>query len=815
MAKAAEVRRARRKTLWIPLVLALATLLSHSAGAQLVSAVLPTSRSVAVGGTATAFATVINAGSTTATSCSIAPFGSFSGTFSYQTTNPATNALSGTINTPVNIAPGAAQSFVIALTPSAVSAPGDFQLSYSCANGNAAPISSGINTLLFSASTVAVADVIALGATATRDGTLHITGDTATGAFAVATANVGASSVISASVDTGIATLPVTLSICQTNPTTGQCLATATPSVGVQINAGATPTFAIFATANGPMPFQPSVNRIYVRFRDAGGVIHGATSVAVTTGEAASGALVQSVSSASPTPLSPLQLTVTGLDMTQPISLKFSNSAGYSVTDQPIRTTTGGLVVVAVPLYANPTTMNHSAGTVSLVLSQNGKSAAPITLNIQDLPTVASFGMSPGQISHDFLIHDTTLTGGAIGRLATAQLATGIDTSAARSALNTSFVDSIMARNDVDRVMITPSTVILGGIATDGNQTQFDSTSLDMMDRVIGVYLSEIYGSNASLRNGTLKGVEQPLGVQHGTAVQTSFATFVQALTQVNGAVETAKAVRQGQTSESTLDYALAVGKGINAYVGVLANAGGNSALEKNAGVAGGLFALYDVLDDTGKMLGDAYFLYQAADGTDPAVLQEAQNEIDQLSNKTFFDSAGLLLAAATLAVKETQVVANGVIQGGQFALNVAQAYATGGTASQTEVMEGQIASAMTTGSHFAEIKGQVNISNSQGIGAAQSGLDLCCFGAGSLGIIDVADTTGAYDTYVPLGLPSTSYGGLNLSVYDPVTSSTITSSTVSLTGATTTAPKVIPTLSGSCVDTDNLNPDGDDPDCD
>jgi hypothetical protein len=49
----------------------------------------------------------------------------------------------------------------------------------------------------------------------------------------------------------------------------------------VQINAGETPTFAIFATASGPIVLDPATNRIFVVFADVGNVVRGRTSVAV------------------------------------------------------------------------------------------------------------------------------------------------------------------------------------------------------------------------------------------------------------------------------------------------------------------------------------------------------------------------------------------------------------------------------------------------------------------------------------------------------------------------------------------------------
>ncbi len=44
-----------------------------------------------------------------------------------------------------------------------------------------------------------------------------------------------------------------------------------------------TPTFGIFATATGDVPFDPAKNRIFVQFKDGGGAVRGGTSVAVQT----------------------------------------------------------------------------------------------------------------------------------------------------------------------------------------------------------------------------------------------------------------------------------------------------------------------------------------------------------------------------------------------------------------------------------------------------------------------------------------------------------------------------------------------------
>jgi PGAP1-like protein len=246
------------------------------------AAVLPSSRSVQVGSTATAFATLVNLGPGAATGCSIAPLSPVPATFTYQTTDPSTNQTTGSANTPVDVPEGGGQSFVMAFTPTAAFPPTDVSLAFGCTNSDPAPIVPGLDTLLVSASSTAVPDVVALAVTSTGDGIVNISGPTGTGAFAVATVNLGNSGSITVSAETA-ATLSVDLAVCETDPATGACLATPSPTVTLTINGGATSTFGVFATATGTVPFDPGTNRIFVRFRDGATVIRGATSVAVRT----------------------------------------------------------------------------------------------------------------------------------------------------------------------------------------------------------------------------------------------------------------------------------------------------------------------------------------------------------------------------------------------------------------------------------------------------------------------------------------------------------------------------------------------------
>ena len=253
--------------------------------ASLVSSVLPTSRSTQVGNTVTAFATVINAynpleENTTATSCSISPITSVPATFVYQTTDPLTNALVGTPNTPVDIAPGQAQSFVFAFTPTAPFAPIDVELSFDCTNTHPAATISGLNTLLLSGFSTPVPDIIPLATTGSVNMPVYAEG---MAAVAVATVNVGSTGTITASADTGSAVLPVSISVCETNPVSGACINPTVPAstVTTTIAVGEAPSFAFFLTASDPIPYDPANNRMFARFTDAGQVVRGATSVAL------------------------------------------------------------------------------------------------------------------------------------------------------------------------------------------------------------------------------------------------------------------------------------------------------------------------------------------------------------------------------------------------------------------------------------------------------------------------------------------------------------------------------------------------------
>jgi len=251
-----------------------------------VAAVLPGSRSVAVREPATAFAAMIAAGFGSATGCSIAPSNAPAGTgFLYQRTDPSTNVPIGQPNVPVDIPVGFAINFILVLTPTTLFDATAIEFAFDCANTLPVDVLPGVNTLLLASTSTPGPDIVALGATLSNDGIVNIQGQAGTGVFAVASVNVGASATITATADTGGASLPVAITLCQTNPSTGHCINPLSPglSATVQINRNDTPTFSVFIQSNGDVPFLPGVNRVFVRFKTAGGATVGATSAALNT----------------------------------------------------------------------------------------------------------------------------------------------------------------------------------------------------------------------------------------------------------------------------------------------------------------------------------------------------------------------------------------------------------------------------------------------------------------------------------------------------------------------------------------------------
>ena len=249
--------------------------------AELFSAVLPYARSVPVGSTATAFVSVFNNGDRIARNCVVEGPGlnNFPGETVFQTTDPATNALTGSPNTGVDIASSATQTFVFGITPNAPIAGQEIALVTRCDNAQTPVGALGVNTFILNAEAVATPDLIAISATVTNDGIVEVPSNTGIEVFTVAAVNIGTAGQITATPEFG--DLDVTATICETGGG-GACLADPAAQVVSDFAANETRFFSIFVTPNSPIAFDPANNRIRVLFRDsATSATYGGTNVAV------------------------------------------------------------------------------------------------------------------------------------------------------------------------------------------------------------------------------------------------------------------------------------------------------------------------------------------------------------------------------------------------------------------------------------------------------------------------------------------------------------------------------------------------------
>lgn len=252
----------------------------------IVASVLPNSRSVQVGTPATLFATIVNPSSQTGVNCRIEPDLSLSGEFDYQATNPANNAPVGTPNTPVDIEAGGFQTFFVVLTPEVERTSGEVALNFRCDNLALSETITGVNTFTFSASNPAVPDVVALGATPTADGVVTLPAGSGVNVFTVASVNLGIGEALFVSAQLSNPVIDASITMCQTDPVTSICINPSVPTsepIELLVDSQATPTFGVFVTGNGDVPFDPANNRVFVRFTESSGAVRGATSIALRT----------------------------------------------------------------------------------------------------------------------------------------------------------------------------------------------------------------------------------------------------------------------------------------------------------------------------------------------------------------------------------------------------------------------------------------------------------------------------------------------------------------------------------------------------
>ena len=293
------------------IVAAVMLLSSFPVHAELIASVLPSSRATTVGSSITIFASVINASSLSdskdfpldandieaaAENCRVELAGEQPVHFSFQATDPVSNAPVGLANTPVTIEANGFASFVLTLEPFAEVSADALEFNFSCDNAEPAPVLPGINTLAFSATSNDGPDLIAVSTAEGGDGIAWLANDESSaencvensetcgyeGAFALAAINIGASGsdlTVRAETTTG-----AVLGVCQTDAVTGACLKPATmQQAGLELGSGAIGTYSVFVHSQNKLGFDAANSRVKVSFLGSEGRLLGATSIAVAS----------------------------------------------------------------------------------------------------------------------------------------------------------------------------------------------------------------------------------------------------------------------------------------------------------------------------------------------------------------------------------------------------------------------------------------------------------------------------------------------------------------------------------------------------
>jgi hypothetical protein len=756
-----------------------------------------------------------------------------------------------------NVTPVAALTTVmVSLSPATIQTG---QTAIATATGldqHGAPISVG--AVVWSTGSLSVATVNASGVvTGVAPGQAQIAATSGGGKQGQATLTVTAVPVASVTVTPAAATLVLgatqqlttTAKDAQGNILTGRIVAWATSNLAV---AAVSSSGLVTAQASGTATVSA--------------VVEGVTGTAAIT--VSTPLAIASVSNTSPLPLTPIQIVTRGLDLNAPVSVQYSNASGFSTTLTAIRVGSDGTVTAPVPLYVDPTSGKTSAGAVSVALIQGSSTSKPVQVTIGDLPSVASYGSQPGQITHAFLQYSAMRIASVIGSLQASSLLPGnnVDVSGEVASLQQLLQSTISARGDYDQVALNANLSYDIGILPNSADLRFDRSSLDMMDRTIGLYLTQLTpiilqaASTSALASRASKGIRlsptrwfpgtgafQSVGVAAPSAgggvrlrlqggsqfapvafatsltgtLQPVFAVLEAAVNDVGIAsvIQTAMAKDPGP-----LDAAIATAGGASVFFAVLN--GSKSAL---APALGALSAGLGLVQNFGMEIGDfAAILYASRHGNDPVILQAAQANLTKNAKDARWNTVSTELSLLNpnlgafggwiAALLKSDIVQNGIVPGASLLVGGKQFVDNAGGWTQLFAVTGQLANQIrgvftSNAQGCAELRGATTIANAQGgFLAAQTGVSISPFEVQGSNVTALSDPSGNYDICLPLNSPNTDYTRLTVTAFDPYTFVVLGSFTVNFSAVTTATYTTMPTLSGTCIDGDL---DGDDPDCD
>jgi hypothetical protein len=463
-----------------------------------------------------------------------------------------------------------------------------------------------------------------------------------------------------------------------------------------------------------------------------------------------------------------------------------------------------------------------------MTITQGGQTSAPVSLAIQALPPSSAYGTTLGQITQAFLEYNALVHARQINALQAAGLVAGIDTTAAQAGANQAILDSIHSQVDINAIVQNPAATLSWGTASDGTPLNFSQVDLDLMDRILGAYITTQFPSNDQIaavngrtRAQTLRRSGNQL-VLGRTAVQrlkiepqgliTSF------LQQLTGATTVGNAGLSFLTSNNALDASSAVASGVEPYLN-------SPTWTSSSGILGVISGLTQVNSAMAGLASNLDLAFQCAASTSTSCTQTAadnfQNSALNVVNNIIQTVASIpSIIGAGNAV--TSAISSTVSFGTNLATTFANYWVNGTTGSSFIDSALSAYNAITTAASSVMsgdgiVQGGSDITYSSpvvGLGPPMATMQLCCFGPSQLPITTTADANGNYSFDVPTGVAGTTYSGLTLTALDPTSGDVIGTIPVNLSGLTPMGSSTVPTtLTGSCIDDDSDAYD--DPDCD
>jgi hypothetical protein len=526
--------------------------------------------------------------------------------------------------------------------------------------------------------------------------------------------------------------------------------------------------------------------------------------------------IITSFSSSPATPLTPLTIHVKGLKGKAKISVTFSGGSGFRVKDLPFRVTSN-TVVVGAPVYLDPTTGSPVGTSLSVYVTQSGRKSRSRSLSLATPPTDASLGLPVGELSHAFLVYQALLLSQKLNELQAEQALLGVDTSQQVAQVSYLLQATLEARNDVDRIIADPTTIIASGQLLSGTPVQFDVNTVATMDSFFASFLEQTMPSTF------------PNSASHsfGPQPRSSFSpTTIKLLTTAVDVTTTGADMTHASSNWDKISSITQAAAG-------LVETWGPAVLEESAGTLGAILSVNNMVQAYGDASTNAAQLFRdTQNGADAATIAADQAQLQKSTSefhKGLYELGCLVVGVANpLAGPACEIVVAALDEWGALpfvdpsesqslalmgADNMSQGYVGG-----SDPAIAASAAAIPTNSAnegYALVDGSISISNSSGAASAQDSTQLCTFGASFLCVQAIADPSGNYEMFVPIGAASTNYSNLTFSATDFITGNVLSSSVVNLSAASLNQPVTLPNLVGTCNDADSLNPDGDDPDCD